>query len=249
MISTSIIRGLKSLERTIANNSSTILTGVGVAGVFATGFLSVKATFKAAQLIQEEEVELADLRTKANLVWKEYIPTTIVATTTVAAIIFANRVSNRRAAALALAYTVTEKAYDEYRDKVLSKFGSQKEEFVRSEIARERVNRTSTEVIMTGGGDVLCFDSFTGRIFHSDMETLRRAENDINAMIISDFYASLSDFYSIIGLPSTSYSDEVGWNTDKMLKLRYSASLTNENVPCINVDFGVTPVRHFNRIG
>lgn len=249
MISLAIIRGLKSLERTIANNSNTILTGIGVAGVFATGFLSVKATFKAAQLIQDEEVELADLKTKVNLVWKEYIPATLVATTTVAAIIFANRVSNRRAAALALAYTITEKAYDEYRDKVIARFGSQKEEFVRSEIARDRVNKTSTEVIMTGGGDVLCFDSFTGRTFHSDMETLRRAVNDINATILSDFYASLTDFYNLIGLPSTSYSDEVGWNTDKMLDLRYSASLTSDNIPCIAIDFSTTPVRHFNRIG
>lgn len=253
----------KGLERVIVNNSNTILTGLGVAGVIVTSFLTAKATFKAANILLEELDsrviddtrtnvawdELITPREKIDLVWKEYIPAATTASLTILSIIFANRIGNRRAAALAAAYTITERAYTEYRDKIVSTIGPKKEEVIRSEIAKERINKVSSEVIISCGGDVLCYDSFTGRTFLSDMERLRRAENEINHTIVSDFYASLSDYYNLIGLPATSYSDEVGWNSDKLLSLRFSAVLCEDNRPCINVDFSVTPVKYFNRLG
>jgi hypothetical protein len=78
----------KGLERVIVNNSNTILTGLGVAGVIVTSFLTAKATFKAANILLEELDsrviddtrtnvawdELITPREKIDLVWKEYIP-------------------------------------------------------------------------------------------------------------------------------------------------------------------------------
>src|SRR5512136_81305 len=246
----SIIRGTQSL---IVRNANTILSGIAAAGVLSTSILAVKGTVNAIKTLRDEypdEYENGTLEPKqvVEVVWKDYIPAVTSGIATVGAIILADRIGSRRAAALAAAYTITDNAFQQYRDKVISKFGKNQEEVVRAEVAKDRVNK-STEVIIASGGDVVCFDSFTGRTFMSNVETLRRVENQINHMIVNDLYASLSDYYNLLGLRPTAYSDEVGWNTDKLLVLRLSAILDDNDRPCINVDFSVTPVKYFNRLG
>lgn len=234
-------------------NANTILSGIAAAGVLSTSILAVKGTVNAIKTLRDEypdEYENGTLEPKqvVEVVWKDYIPAVTSGIATVGAIILADRIGSRRAAALAAAYTITDNAFQQYRDKVISKFGKNQEEVVRAEVAKDRVNK-STEVIIASGGDVVCFDSFTGRTFMSNVETLRRVENQINHMIVNDLYASLSDYYNLLGLRPTAYSDEVGWNTDKLLVLRLSAILDDNDRPCINVDFSVTPVKYFNRLG
>lgn len=249
-------RYLKQAERLIANNSPAILTAVGVVGALTTAYLTGKATWKAAELVNEhnQELDINDLwmppEKKFKLVWKLYIPAAGTAALTVAAIVCSNRISSRRAAALAAAYSISERAFDEYKTKVIEKMGEKKEQAVRDEIAQDRLDRNpvvSKEIIITGDGDVLCYDAYTGRYFQSSAETMRKAQNDINQRIIHDHYASLSDFYDLIGLPQTRVSDEVGWNLDTMLDIDISAGLSKKKEPCLVLTFDVSPARQYFR--
>jgi len=185
---------------------------------------------------------------KVNLTWKLYVPTVGTGVLTVACIIGANRIGTRRAAAMAAAYSLSEKAFVEYRDKVIEKIGETKEQKVHDAIAQDRVDAnpvSSREVIITGGGDVLCHDSITGRYFESNVETLRKAQNDINYKILASNYATLHEFYSLIGLPSTLYSSEVGWNNDNMLELEFTTVLSEEGKPCLSVNYKTYPIRGY----
>lgn len=250
---------MKQAGKLVGDNSPLILTALGVTGALTTAYLTGAASFRAARYIRYEEesrsVELdggeLPTRDKAELVWKLYIPAAATATVTVAAIFYANRIGTRRAAAVATLYSVSERAFDEYKKKVIERVGVKKEQSYRDEIAQDRVTKNppnSREIIITGNGEVLCHESFTGRYFHSDMETLRKAQNDINYEVMNSSYASLSDFYNLVGLPQTSYSDEVGWNADKLLELQFSATLSEDGRPCISLEFVVAPVRHYNRL-
>ena len=246
---------LRRTEKMVVDNSPALMTAVGVVGTLTTAYLTGRASFKAAKAINIEEgwhqtqgEDILTSREKMKLVWKLYIPAMATTALTVTAIVFANRVGSRRAAAVAVAYSITEKAFDEYKDKIKEKLGPGKEQAVRDEIAQDRITRNpvdSREVLITGTNEVLCFEMYSGRYFQSDMETLRKAENTVNRQIIGDGSASLTDFYYQVGLPSTKSSDEVGWNLDHMLELKFSATLTPENKPCIAVDFRVTPIRHY----
>lgn len=216
------------------------------------------ASFKAADLIADKEHDFGrglsfrlGPRDKIKLVWKLYIPAAGMGVLTVAAIVCANRIGTRRTAAMAAAYSITEKAFTEYQDKVAEKVGQRKEQGFRDEIEQERItnNPVSTrEVIITGGGNVLCYDKFTGRYFQSDVESLKKAQNDLNAQVLNDFYASLTDFYNLIGLKGTSMSDELGWNSDKLMQLRFSTVLSEDGRPCISIDFSVTPIRNYYKL-
>ena len=247
---------MKRFEKLVVDNSPTILTAIGVTGTLTTAYLTAQATFKAAEMIINDELEggMADnskqiMKERAKLVWKLYIPALGTAALTVTAIICSNRISSRRAAAVAVAYSITEKAFAEYRDKVVEKIGEKKEEALRSELAQARVDRdpVGNATVIIGEGRVLCYEEFTGRFFYSDMEALRRAENDINAQVINDSYAALSDLYDLLNLPHTSESSEVGWNLDRLLKLEFSP-LISEGRPCISVGFSVKPIRGFARL-
>lgn len=244
---------VRQVEKTLIDHSPALLTGIGVAGVVATAYLTGRATFKAGDLIREHnrELDITDQymapREKFDLIWRLYIPAVGTGLTSIGCIIFANRVGSRRAAAIAAAYSISEEAFREYREKIIEKIGSNRETAARDEIAQERVNRNPPSAIVISGDGDLCYDEFTGRYFRSDMETLRKAQNDINHIVNTHCYASLADFYEMIGLPQTSYSDEVGWNIAKLLELKFSGVLVNGR-PCMAVAFDVLPVRDYDRL-
>lgn len=249
---------LRRFEKLVADNSPAILTAVGVTGTIATAILVGKATFRATELIIDEQAiqdlqELGhplDSREKFELVWKLYIPPVATGTITIVSIVMANQVGTRRAAAVAAAYSLSEKAFTEYREKVLEKLGENKERAVRDELAQNRISKNppvDREVVITGNGDVLCYEAYSGRYFQSNVEAIRKAENDINHTLLNDGYASLSDFYDKIGLPRTTASEEVGWKNDSLIELRFSTSLSGDGRPCISIDYRVEPIRNYYR--
>lgn len=246
----------KKAEKFVIDNSPAICTGIGVVGLVSTAYLTGKATVKAQELLLQDAHDNQgnvffkhDARDRVALTWKLYIPAVGTGVLSCAAIIGANRIGNRRAAAVAAAYSLSEKAFSEYKEKVVNHIGANKEQAVRDELAQDRVraNPPSGSVMIIEANKVLCYDQFSGRYFQSTMETLKKAQNDLNYRILSDNYASLNDFYSLIGLPRTSSSEEVGWTTDKLLELEFSTILAEDGTPCIAIDFVVAPVRDYYR--
>ena len=61
-------------------------------------------------------------------------------------------------------------------------------------------------------------------------------------------YASHNDFYRLIGLPGTTYGEEVGWRTDNMMDLEYSSHLAEDGRPCLCIEYHVAPVRNYYKI-
>ena len=103
------------------------------------------------------------------------------------------------------------------------------------------------EIILAGTGEVLCFDQHTGRYFQSTMEEIKRAENMVNHEIIHFMGCSLSKFYEEIGLPPTTYSDQVGWGNNGAVEVRTSTVLSPDNRPCIAIDFNKSPVPDYDK--
>jgi len=254
---------LQRSQRVLADNAPTILTAVGVAGTLTTAYLTGKATIKATRILIEDEYDrqtiirnggdVPELSTMDyyRKVWKLYLPPAICVTFTCKAIVMAQKVNSRRLAAFAAAYVVQQDKFNEYKDKVTDSFGKTKEQKIRDDIARDQVKRNppiSENVIRTGFGKVLCHEAYTGRYFEGSMEAIRKAENDINAQILSgDGSATISDFYNYLKLPHTTVCDEFGWNTDNRLEIAFSSVICEDEpymgIPCISFDYLPSPVR------
>jgi hypothetical protein len=234
----------KRAEKLLRDNSPVVLTALGVSGTLTTAFLAGRASYNAAALILREETKTEvyfSTKEKVHFVWKLYIPASISAVVTVGSIISASRIGSRRTAALTAAYSLSERALIEYKDKVVETLGVKKEKTMRDAIAQDSVTKNPpTGVIVTGSGTVLCCDLFTGRYFSCDMESLRKAENMINKKMIQHMEATISDFYDLVGLSHTSYSSVVGWTSDKMLELSFSTVMSEDSRPCIAFEFNYT---------
>lgn len=237
---------LKTLEKYAVDNSPAILTGIATAGVLSTAFLTGRASFQAANVLGEESPHL-NFKEKARLTWKFYIPAAVTGTMTVTCVIAANRIGAHRAAALATTVTILERGFEEYREKVKETFGRKKEEEVRAEVVQDRVNRETANhaTVLVGDGDVLCRDDLSGQYFTSSVEKIRKAENDITKRIIHDSYASVSDFYELLGIEPTRLSNELGWTLDHELDIRFDSALTKENKPVLSVTYRIEPVRKY----
>jgi hypothetical protein len=226
-------------------NSPLIMTALGVAGLATTAYLTAAASFKAARVIDSREsIEgtagdaVERFKERASLTWKFYIPPVATGVATVGAIAYANRLGAKRTAAAISAYSITERAFAQYRDKVVDEIGSHKEQVIHDDIARTEVaKKTSETIILAGSGEVLCCELYTHRYFMADMESLRKAQNDVNAQIMSELYISLDEFYYAIGLPSTAHSGELGWDSDKLMELEFSTVLTEDGRPCLAFNY------------
>ena len=232
----------------IRDNTPAILSAFGATGAIGTAYLSAKAAYDSYPIIQEhEEIHGIPDSTRemyierGKIVWKLYIPAIVSGTSTVLCIVVAARVGSRRTAAITAAYTLSERALVEYREKVTEAIGAGKEQKIRDEIAKDKVEANPPgPTIITGEGQVLCYELFTGRYFNSTMENLRRAENNVNGALIKHDYATVSDFYDQVGLPYTSYSSEVGWTSEKLLDLDYSTVMSEDGRPCIAFAYNYT---------
>ena len=242
--------GIQGAINALRNNTkehSTVLLSVGAGvGTLATAYLVARASFKACDVIRHEEKiwgtpterkERVIQRTK--LVWKFYIPPAIAGVSTVGLIVGANRTGIKKVLAAQTALAVSERVYNEYRDKVIEEYGDRKDQSIRDQIAEERVKATAPgpDIMISGPGNVLCCEMYTGRYFTSDMETLRKAQNELNSKLLAHDLATFDDFYEMIGLARTSSSGNLGWKSTKLMKLEFSTVLTEDGRPCLTFEY------------
>lgn len=248
---------IKGFGRAVQHNSPSILTALGVAGTISTAVLAVKGTPQALRIIDEKEHNEDGLYEKIST-WEKvkatypcYIPAASVGAVTIACILAGHSISTKRNAALMSLYSITETGFREYQDKVVSTIGAQKEQKIRDEVAQDRVNRNpvSAQEVIIVNGDVLCYDTISGRYFKSDVETIRRAVNDINEVVLSNGYASQNDFYAGIGLPRNMAGEELGWTPENMLNVEFSAVLAEDGKPCMSLNYRMFPTRGYYIMG
>jgi len=246
---------LRAVQKFTLDNSPAILTGIGVAGTITTAILVGKASYSSALRIAEANIpfergdaEEPTKKEKIELVWKEFIPAAVVGTVTILAIIGANHVSSKRAAALAAAFKISEQMADEYRQKTVEKLGKKAEEELRSEIAKDRMERTpGRDVIILGENETMFFDEISGRYFKSTRQKIDNAVNQINHQINQTFYASLSEFYDLLDLPKSEFSDDLGWNSDELLDIFFTAVLMDDGQPAVAIRYNTSPFRHYEK--
>lgn len=253
MNKTGVTKFLKNVQTNVTKRSPEILTIIGITGMIGTVGLAIKATPKAVKLCEEVRREKEE-PTKFDYLkatWKCYIPTVIAGTTSIACLIGANSVNAKRNAALATAYKLSETALIEYKDAVIETLGDKKDQAIKDKIAKDKIEKdpvSAKNIIVTDKGSTLCYDGLFGRYFKSDMETIRRAENTLNRLIVTYDYASLNDFYRELGLGPVEMGDKLGWKIDDgRIEIDFSSQLADDGTPCLVVLYNVVPEYDFDK--
>lgn len=235
---------VKSAQLAVKKHSPEILTGIGIAGMVTTTVLAVRATPKALQLLEEKKEELeVDKLTVVETVkaaWKPYIPATVTGVASIACLIGASRISLKRNAMLATAYKLSESALHEYREKVVETVGEKKEKVVREKLAEDKIKQnpvSQNTVIVTGKEPSTCFDPISSRWFKCNIDTIKRAEVELNRKLQHGVESSISvnEFYDEIGLPRTDTGDSFGWNAMWLINLDITYIGDENDEPAIYV--------------
>lgn len=222
-------------------NKPEILIALGLSGLTFSAIWNVRATAKAVRLIDAKKAELGveKLTPKETFktVWKCYIPSAASFVIGIPCVIASNVVSDKRNAALAAAYTVSETALAEYKEKTREIAGEKKFEEIEKAI--------KPSVIVTDG-DTIFLDSISGRYFKSTMNAVQKAANDLNAKAIAGFgTVSLADWYRELNLDPTANSENVGWGvidgSEGMLDLMFSGTITSDDKAAIEISYRTPP--------
>lgn len=228
---------IRNSARSVKKQSPLILTSMAISGVAGTAYFAARAAYDSRPVLEQEEYEEADLATKAKAVWRLYIPAGVTGVMTVSALVLSHRISARRTTAMAAAYTLTERALAEYREKVVEEIGEQRERAIRDKLADEKIANGESPTLFVAENKVLVCELRTRRYFESDMQQLKAARNEINARVVQSLYVTLDEFYDILGLEHTSESDVLGWDSEKLLELEITTAMTPDGRPCLAFEY------------
>lgn len=248
-------------------NSPVILTGAAIVGVISTAYSAFKAGPRMNQIRRNYQEDLRDChpndkaakRAVAGDAIKNAVPvmapTVIMGGTTIACIVGSHSVSSRRIAALSAAYSISESTVKSLNGKMEEMLGEKKTRAIKDSIMKDKLkadtekdqNILSTgQIVIPNDGTVLCKDLYSGRLFYSTAEKIQQAIAKCSYDIISDMYISLNDFYEAIGSPQLTripMGEDLGWNIDDTvsgkLPITFTALLTEDNKPCLCVDYDI----------
>ena len=179
-----------------------------------------------------------------------YIPTALSVAATITAIVGSHVAASNRIAVMSSAYTMAQEAAHMYRDKVREIVGERKAAEIDKAVADEKVKELepSKQPLVIGNGDILCMDALSGQPFYSTMEKIRKAMNDTNYELMSSMFVTLNEFYERVGIKPNKMGEYMGWNTDHMIDLIFSSTITEDGRPCLVMSFRNEPMTEFRRL-
>lgn len=229
-------------------HSPALLFGAGIVGVVATAILASRATLKLDEVLEEAQDELDRVRSASNTrysdeerqrdlvvvyvrsglkVAKLYAPSVLIGVASIAALSGSHVILSRRNVALTAAYAAVDKAFRQYRDRVVKELGLDKDREFRygveeREIIEEGKNGPVVKTVKWAGVDGA---SMYARFFDEgnanwspqpgyNMMFLKCQQQYANDLLHRDGYLILNDVYQMLGLKRTSEGAVVGWVLD-----------------------------------
>lgn len=245
---------LKVIKPFMSKYEPEILMGMGISGLIFSTVWAVRATFKASKAIKDykdsKQIDKVTPKEAFKLTWKFYWPVAASTVLSVPCIIAGNRVSSKRYAALATAYTISEAALQEYQDTTREIVGDKKAKQIQESIDDKKVDETykgGNQIIITGNGESLFFEPLSGRYFKGNWNDISKAANELNADALSNMSGqiTLNEWFNKLGLEDTDIGDTLGWelNSDphNLIDIEISSHITKDNIPCGSISYKIQP--------
>lgn len=256
----------KTVEKFVKCNSPAIIAGMAAFGVIATAVSSFNAGIRATDIIVAHKLKIKEAKNKSeeNKIYKEtakkLVPTmvkpVILGVTTICCTFGSLSASKRRIAALSAAYSLSETSLKDLEAKMNQVLGEKKTRELKDAVTKDKLKKdepvNAKEVIVTGTGDVLCKDMYSGRYFYSNAEKIGQAINWASAEVRTVMYVSLNEFYDQLRIDRIPLGDDIGWNVDDLqggsLPITYTAILTEDAKPCLCMEVMIATRDDFRRL-
>lgn len=272
-----IARAFGKATLTLKKHSPEILVVAGIVGTVTSAVMACKATTKAGDIVEKMKKDLDDIHKASELedvdyteedikkdttivyaqtgikFAKLYGPSVILGTASIVSILAGHNITRKRNAALTAAYAGVNKCFNEYRDRVVERFGEDldrelrynikakefEEKIVDENTGEEKTVTNTVEVASPTAGFgpyTKCFDE-TCLEWRRDAEYnlmyLRQQENYANERLKRQGSLVLNDIFESLGIPKTKEGNIIGWVYDEKNPERNGVKLHN------HIDFGI----------
>lgn len=247
---------IKNIRPFLIKHEPEILMGMGISGMIFSTIWSIKSSLKSFKVIndykEEKQIDKITPKEFIKLTWRYYLPVVISMGTSIPLIIAGNRVSSKRYAILAAAYSISENALLEYKEATKEIVGEKKSKDIQEKIDSDRINNSykdSTQIIMTSNSDSLFYEPISCRYFKSNWNAIVKAANELNAQALGnlDGEITLNDWFDKLELERSSVGDDIGWKVtdglNSLLDVSISSHITSDNVPCGAISYRTDPVK------
>ena len=252
-------RNLHKFGFKFKKHSPEILAVAGVVGIVASGIMACKASTKLSGVIEETKEQLDQVhdyvekngfsdkyteedskkdtaiiytQTAIKLV-KLYGPAVILGTLSITAMLTSNKILRKRNIALAAAYTTVDKAFKDYRGRVVERFGEELDRELKYNLKSKEIEEVVTDengeettvkktVKAMNPNDISEYARFFDEScknwsksqFHNQM-FLKQQQNYANDLLKAQGYLFLNDVYKMLGMDVAPYGQVVGWIYDE----------------------------------
>jgi hypothetical protein len=238
------------IGRTIARNtllvqkgSPGVLLGAGIVGMVGSTVLACRATLKMDTVLEETQEKLEMARTLEHPQYSEkdrsrdisliyfqtgvkvvklYGPAVLVGGASIAALTSSHRILSRRNAALTVAYGALEKGFNQYRARVVDKYGEEQDRDFRYGTRQVEVIDPKTDKPKMVTRVSLDDPSVYARFFDTfstswskepeyNMIFLKCQQNYANDLLRARGHVFLNEVYDMLGIPRSKAGSVVGW--------------------------------------
>ena len=239
-----------------------LMLGAGIAGMVTTTILGIRGHAKAVKKMDEVRKEAKEKGTLDTILYcnkkgvvktrkkvylkhtyKYYIPATIVGSLSVGCLIGSYSINHKRNAALASSLALSEAAMTEYQRAVADQIGESAEREIRDNFDKKHVEYLEAQKpfeqnreYLRDGKSVKCYESSTQQYFWASKEDIKKAINDLNHERLNGIGTeiTLNEFYSSLGLISTSIGDSLGWDAQNPVDVDFS-TIEVDGIPCLYI--------------
>lgn len=241
LVPVAVTRAIARNQLLLQKNSPKILFGAGVVGVVGSTVLACRATLKMDEVLNEaqakidlahnldhpdysdmdrrKDIQVVRVQTAVKIV-RLYGPAIVVGGLSIACLAKSHQILSTRNAGLAAAYAALEKGFDEYRARVVAKYGEDEDRDLRygtREIETEVKGKKKT-VTRVGPGDPSIYARFfdvSSPSWNKDPEYnlifLKCQQNYANDLLHARGHVFLNEVYDMLGIPRSKAGAVVGW--------------------------------------
>lgn len=192
------------LKHLIRKDKQFILSFTAVVGVGLTMISTIKDTTKACKLIDDN----MSLEEKIKKTWRCYIPSSIIAASTMLCIIYSDHVSMNQKISMLNALMAVQNNYTNLRQSVDKVCDSETKEQILKNTVKQKVPK---KLYIERTGEKTFWEEYSGRFFNSTIENVLKAEYLFNKQLSITGFASLNDFYNLLGINTTDEGEYLGW--------------------------------------
>lgn len=221
-------------------HSPQILFVAGIAGAVTSTVIACKATLKLESVVDDIEYEVNDVKKHrdeystdyykdltyvyakgAYRVGRLYAPAVVLGTASIGALTGSHVTLTRRNAGLTAAYAATQKAFDEYRERVQAELGEDKELSIRHAVTMESVvdeNGKKTKVAHADPNKWSMYARFFDEASPSWQKNaelnrifVQAQQNYCNHLLHARGHVFLNEVYDMLGIPRSKAGQMVGW--------------------------------------